>query len=73
LWRQGFKIVEVPIVFTDRFQGHSKMSGNIVSEALLMVWRLWFQNRMRRRPRKNKDGNGNEVPKPTDSRAKTTA
>src|SRR3982074_367681 len=27
LWRQGMKVVEVPIVFTDRFQGHSKMSG----------------------------------------------
>jgi dolichol-phosphate mannosyltransferase len=49
LWRQGFRIVEVPIIFTDRFQGHSKMSGNIVSEALIMVWRLWFQN-MKRRP-----------------------
>jgi dolichol-phosphate mannosyltransferase len=51
LWRQGMNIVEVPIVFTDRFQGHSKMSGHIVQEALLMVWRLFFQNNMRRRPR----------------------
>ena len=50
LWRQGMKVVEVPIVFTDRVQGHSKMSGHIVSEALLMVWQLWFQNKMRRRP-----------------------
>jgi len=25
LWRQGMKVNEVPIVFTDRFQGHSKM------------------------------------------------
>ena len=45
------KIVEVPIVFTDRFQGHSKMSGHIVSEALVMVWKLWIQNGLRRRPR----------------------
>src|SRR5882762_363363 len=51
LWRQGMKVVEVPIIFTDRFQGHSKMSGHIVREALWMVWRLWFQNGMRRRPR----------------------
>jgi len=51
LWRQGMRIVEVPIVFTDRFQGHSKMSGHIIREALFMVWRLWFQNGMRRRPR----------------------
>jgi dolichol-phosphate mannosyltransferase len=50
LWRQGMKIVEVPIIFTDRFQGHSKMSKHIVREALIMVWRLWFQNNMRRRP-----------------------
>ena len=50
LWRQGMRVAEVPIIFTDRFQGHSKMSGNIVSEALIMVWRLWFQNKMRRKP-----------------------
>ena len=50
LWRQGLKIVEVPIVFTDRFQGRSKMSGHIVREALVMVWRLLLQNKMRRRP-----------------------
>src|SRR6266403_2611866 len=50
LWRQGMIILEVPIVFTDRFQGRSKMSGHIVREALWMVWRLLFQNKMRRRP-----------------------
>jgi dolichol-phosphate mannosyltransferase len=51
LWRQGMKVVEVPIIFTDRFQGRSKMSKAIVREALWMVWRLWLQNGMRRRPR----------------------
>ncbi len=50
LWRQGLRIVEVPIVFTERFQGHSKMSGHIIREALIMVWRLLFQNKLRRRP-----------------------
>jgi len=50
LWRQGMKVVEVPIIFTDRFQGRSKMTGHIIREAFLMVWRLWFQNGMRRRP-----------------------
>jgi dolichol-phosphate mannosyltransferase len=50
LWRQGLKVVEVPIIFTDRFQGHSKMSGHIVSEAFWMVWRLLIQNKGRRRP-----------------------
>jgi dolichol-phosphate mannosyltransferase len=52
LWRQGFRIAEVPIIFTDRFQGTSKMSRKIVFEALGMVWRLWFQNGLRRRPRR---------------------
>jgi dolichol-phosphate mannosyltransferase len=52
LWRQGMKIVEVPIIFTDRFQGHSKMSKGIVREALWMVWRLLFQNGLRRSPKK---------------------
>ena len=51
VWRQGLRIVEVPIIFTDRYQGASKMSGHIVREALLMVWRLWFQNGLRRSPR----------------------
>jgi dolichol-phosphate mannosyltransferase len=52
LWRQGFKVVEVPIIFTERVEGHSKMSRQIVREALLMVWRLWLQNGLRRKPRK---------------------
>jgi dolichol-phosphate mannosyltransferase len=50
LWRQGMRIVEVPIIFTERAQGHSKMSGHIIQEALIMVWRLLFQNKLRRRP-----------------------
>ena len=50
LWRRGMKIVEVPIIFTDRFQGHSKMSGHIIREAVVTAIRLWFQNKMRRRP-----------------------
>lgn len=52
IWRQGLKIAEVPIIFTDRFQGTSKMSGKIVREALVMVWRLWMQNGFRRSPRR---------------------
>lgn len=34
-WKYGFKIKEVPIIFTDRKQGTSKMSGGIFNEA---VW-----------------------------------
>src|SRR5436189_328354 len=59
IWRKGMRIAEVPIVFTDRFQGSSKMSSKIVREALWMVWRLWFQNGLRRKPRsciKARDG-----------------
>jgi dolichol-phosphate mannosyltransferase len=42
-WRQGFRIAEVPIVFVDRTEGESKMSGRIVREAVWMVWRLrWW-------------------------------
>ncbi len=52
IWRQGMKVCEVPIIFTDRFQGTSKMSTKIVREALWMVWRLWLQNGLRRSPRK---------------------
>ncbi len=51
LWRQGFKVVEVPIIFTDRTHGQSKMGGGIVNEAFWLVWRLWFQNGFRRSPR----------------------
>lgn len=50
-WRQGLRVVEVPIIFTDRFQGRSKMSRKIVIEALTMVWRLLGGNGFRRRPR----------------------
>ena len=52
LWRQGMRILEVPIIFTERAQGHSKMSGHIIREAVFMVWRLWLQNGCRRKPRK---------------------
>jgi dolichol-phosphate mannosyltransferase len=52
IWRQGLKVVEVPIIFTDRFQGSSKMSRSIVYEAVFMVWRLLVQNEFRRSPRR---------------------
>jgi len=54
IWRQGMTIAEVPIVFTDRFQGSSKMSPGIVREAFLMVWRLLVQNKLRRWPQPKK-------------------
>ena len=39
-WCKGFRIKEVPIIFVDRTIGESKMSKNIVYEAIFMVWRL---------------------------------
>lgn len=42
-WKKGFRFVEIPIVFTDRTEGESKMSKQIVREAIWMVWRLrWW-------------------------------
>ena len=46
-WKHGFKITEVPIVFIDRQEGTSKMSGGIFSEALFgvmkMKWTSFFR------------------------------
>jgi dolichol-phosphate mannosyltransferase len=38
--QQGFRIVEMPIVFKDRLAGRSKMDWRIVTEALTVVWSL---------------------------------
>jgi dolichol-phosphate mannosyltransferase len=62
IWRRGMRVAEVPIIFTERVQGHSKMSGHIVSEALLMVWRLLLQNKLRRRPRPPAEKPGKPLP-----------
>ncbi|MDR3002126.1 MAG: polyprenol monophosphomannose synthase [Fibromonadaceae bacterium] len=45
LWKRGLKIKEIPIVFTDRTKGTSKMSGGIVSEAFFLVLKLKFKRR----------------------------
>jgi dolichol-phosphate mannosyltransferase len=39
-WKLGYKIVEVPIIFTDRKLGTSKMSGGIFNEAFWGVLRI---------------------------------
>lgn len=36
-WKMNFKIVEIPIIFTDRKEGYSKMTSGIFSEAILGV------------------------------------
>ena len=42
IWLRKFRIKEIPIVFTDRRSGQSKMSKKIVREAIWMVWKLKF-------------------------------
>lgn len=42
IWLKKFRIKEIPIVFTDRRSGHSKMSKKIVREAIFIVWKLRF-------------------------------
>jgi dolichol-phosphate mannosyltransferase len=39
-WKHQFKIKEVSVIFTDRDLGVSKMSGNIVTEALFGVVKM---------------------------------
>jgi len=40
MWKKGFKLIEIPILFVDRRAGVSKMSHKIVYEAMYMVWKL---------------------------------
>lgn len=49
IWKKGFQIIEIPIVFTDRVRGESKMNGGIIKEAALGVLKLrldHFLNRL---------------------------
>ncbi len=47
-WKKGFSLYEVPIIFTDRVAGSSKMSKRIVREAIWMVWKLKFFSLLKR-------------------------
>ena len=49
--RRGARVVEAPILFTDRVAGASKLSRRIVAEAALLVWRLRWE--ARRSPKGN--------------------
>jgi dolichol-phosphate mannosyltransferase len=46
-WKHGFYIIEVPIIFTDRTEGQSKMSRGIFKEAIFGVMSMkiksWFR------------------------------
>jgi dolichol-phosphate mannosyltransferase len=43
-WKLGFKIREVPIVFSDRLEGNSKMSKGIFREAVTGVWKMKWKS-----------------------------
>ncbi len=48
VYRKGFRIKEIPIIFVDRHSGTSKMDKKIVKEAVWMVWWLKLQALMGR-------------------------
>ncbi|MCX7726106.1 MAG: polyprenol monophosphomannose synthase [Chitinispirillaceae bacterium] len=48
-WKNGFSITEIPIVFTDRQRGISKMSTNIIVEALFLIWKLKLSSILKRK------------------------
>jgi len=50
-WKLGYKIIEVPIIFTDRKLGASKMSGGIFNEALWGVLRMKLRSVFTKYPR----------------------
>lgn len=43
--RRGCTIGEVPIIFIERRQGQSKVSGRVLAESLIVPWRLLFRSR----------------------------
>ena len=40
VWKKKMRVEEIPIIFTDRTKGESKMSGGIISEAFFLVIKL---------------------------------
>lgn len=54
-WKHGFKIVEVPIIFTDRQDGTSKMSGGIFNEAFFGVIKMRLRNLFKKYPKKSNE------------------
>ncbi|MDR2577630.1 MAG: hypothetical protein LBC70_02315, partial [Chitinispirillales bacterium] len=53
-WKSGFRIKEIPIVFTDRQRGESKMSTKIIKEAALLVWKLRVKSIFRKTSKKKR-------------------
>ena len=55
-WKYGFNVVEVPVIFTDRTEGESKMSSDIFFEAFIGVIQMKISSWFRKFERKS-DGN----------------
>ena len=55
-WKYGFNVVEVPVIFTDRTKGESKMSSDIFFEAFIGVIQMKISSWFRKFERKS-DGN----------------
>ena len=51
-WKMGFRIIEVPIIFTDRKEGYSKMTSGIFSEAIFGVIEMKIKSFFRNYKRK---------------------
>jgi dolichol-phosphate mannosyltransferase len=64
----GLSVAEVPITFTDRIAGYSKMSGSIVIEAMVRVtvWGIQRLFRSRSRTPLALEGSTNSAPHPSD-------
>ena len=50
-WKHGFKIKEIPIIFTDRTAGESKMSSGIFKEAILGVLQMRLKSLFKKYPK----------------------
>ena len=57
VWKMGFHITEVPIIFTDRKEGVSKMNGGVFNEALLGVFSMKIGSFFRTYEQKRVHGN----------------
>jgi dolichol-phosphate mannosyltransferase len=63
VWRGGFRIKEIPILFIERRAGTSKMNRKIVFEAVLRVWNLLFKKLLRKdRLRRKENQPGHRMP-----------
>lgn len=64
-WKYGFKLGEVPIIFTDRTRGESKMSSGIFKEAFFGVLQLTIQSWFKKYIPANAYKESRQIPEPT--------